>query len=571
MSVRSYPGYSERTAEKADSGQVGGVRPLKKTDCSYFYNNSQRAFYIIIEQGHCPNLLRENKKRKEDWQMSIAWASFVGSIIYMVVVIFIGWYTSRQNATTEKYYAAERSMRWPLIGMMLFAFLFAGPAITGPIQNGYSQGIEVMWACMGMAIGCIWFIMGGVSDLYRVSGRHGAMSVPGVFAYRFDEKVRLMMMVYMVIVFTMFFTSNIAALASLFEGMLGINYTILAFGIALVYVAMAWFGFEGVAWQNILHNVMMVVGFLVMLILIVKAAGGFGTMWQELPRSFWNPFAPSLNISLADALSSIFQCAVSGTIITCAFVGRNRRETRIGFYFAAALSAVYALFGPLIGMASRIFYGPDQDPVMIPAMITTQFGFLPGVLLTIGIVAATASTSPGLVMVVVNALVNDLAPAVKKDITDKQKMFYTRILLFVVAAFAAWLSATFVDQLMRYFFLAFAINGISGVLLWMSGFVKKMDSNSCFVGLILGIVAVIGWFAFGRSDIIQPFWIGFIGPIVTLIMSAMKKEPDPQWVAYNEERQYLKDNPEKEYEEYLEQLAKFKEEEAAKEAAQAAK
>jgi SSS family solute:Na+ symporter len=485
--------------------------------------------------------------------------AFIVSIVYMVIVIGIGWYTSRQNNTTEKYFAAERSVSWPLIGMMLFAFIFAGPAVTGPIESGYAYGIECMWACMGMAIGSAWFILGGVSDLYRVSGRHGAMSVPGVFAFRFDEKVRLMIMVYMTIVFSIFFMLQMTAMASLFGPLLNVGYWPIAILFMLVYIAMAWFGFEGVAWQNVLHNIVMTVGFLLMMLLCVNAAGGWHAMFTELPRDpYWNPWYPSFNISGADLLSAIFQCATSGTIITCAFVAKDRRHTRLGFTFGLILAAIYSLFGPLIGMAARLMYGPDQDPAMIASMVSSEFGTLPGVLLVTAIVAATCSTAPGLLMVVVNCIVNDLIPVVKKDVTDKQKMLYTRIGLFVVAIITLLLSNGALGQLLKYFFLAFAINSVSGVILWIGGFIPKMDAKGALWGLIVGIVAIFIWQFAGNPDKIQAFWFGMLGPLVAIVMSFFNKEPDPKYVAYREELQYLKDNPDAEYREYLEQLEKEK-------------
>ena len=482
--------------------------------------------------------------------------AFICSILYIVIVIAIGYFTSKKNDSTEKYFAAERSMTWPLIGMMLFAFIFAGPAVTGPLESGYDYGIECMWACMGMAIGCLWFIVGGVSNLYRVSGRHGAMSVPGVFAYRFDEKTRLMMMVYISIVFTMFFTTQISAIGSLFSGLLNTSYFPMALFITVCFVAMAWFGFEGVAWQNVLHNIMMVVGFGVMLYLCVDAAGGFGVMWEELPATHWDPWYPNLNISGSDLLSAVFQCAVSGTIVTCAFVAKNRKHTALGFTFGLALAAIYSLFGPLIGMAARIMYGDGVDPTLIPSMVTTEFGTIPGILLNIGILAATASTAPGLLMVVVNALVNDLYPAVKKDVTDKQKMFLTRILLFVVAAVALWLSSSFASNLLGYLFLAFAINSCAGVILWLSHFIPRLNANCAFWGMLVGIVAVFGWQFFGDPDYIAPFWFSMVGVVVCLIMCLFQKGADPKYIAYRQELKYLKENPDKEFEEYLQSLEK---------------
>ena len=363
-----------------------------------------------------------------------------------------------------------------------------------------------------------------------------------------------MMMVYTSIVFTMFFTLQISSIGSLFAGLLNTSYLPMAVFITLCYIAMSWFGFEGVAWQNVLHNIMMVLGFGVMLFLCVREAGGLGVMWNELPADHWNVWYPNFNVSGSDLLSSVFQCAVSGTIITCAFVAKDRKHTALGFTFGLILAAIYSLFGPLIGMAARIIYGEGVDSSMIASMITTRYGAVPGILLVIAILAATASTAPGLLMVVVNALVNDLYPVINKNVTDKQKMFMTRVLLFVVAAVSLWLSSGFADDLLGYLFLAFAINSCAGIILWLSHFVPKLNANCAFWGMLFGIIAVFGWEFLGNPDEIAPFWFCLVGVAVCLIMAAFQKEADPKYIAYRKELQYLKDNPEREFEEYLEQL-----------------
>ena len=439
---------------------------------------------------------------------------------------------------------------------MLFAMIFAGPTMTGPIASGYTSGLECIWAIWGMAIGCFWYASGGLKDMYRVSGRHGVLSVPGVFRYRFDTKVEQVMMVFMVIVFTMFFTLQISAVGVLFSGLIDSSYIAMALIATVAYVLMAWFGFKGVAWQNFVHNIMMVLGFLVLVVLSVSAAGGLPNMFKELPyQPYWNLFYPSVNVGAADALSSIFQTFVSGTIVTCCFCAKDRISARLGFIIGGVLSLVYGTFGPLSGMASKIFLGEGQDPNQVLNIIVDKFGPVCSVLVTIAILAATASTAPGLMMVVVNCIVNNFYPAVRKDAGDKEKMMLTRILLFVVAGIAFVLSFTFANNMVGYLFYAFYLNAVAGVVLWISCFWGKVNARSAIWSMSLGGITCFVWRIAGDPAGISSFWAAMVMTFVVLFaLSALNKEEDPNYISFRKELEYLKANPEAEYKEYLASL-----------------
>ena len=121
---------------------------------------------------------------------------------------------------------------------------------------------------------------------------------------------------------------------------------------------------------------------------------------------------------------------------------------------------------------------------------------------------------------------------------------------------ALWLSSSFASNLLGYLFLAFAINSCAGVILWLSHFIPRLNANCAFWGMLVGIVAGFGWQFFGDPDYIAPFWCSMVGVVVCLIMCLFQKGADPKYIAYRQELKYLKENPDKEFEEYLQSLEK---------------
>ena len=82
--------------------------------------------------------------------------SFIICIVYVVVVIAIAKIAGGKNKTSEKYYAAERSLKWPLVASMVLAMSFAGPAISGPVSSGYESGIAVILGYVGQWLEGSW-------------------------------------------------------------------------------------------------------------------------------------------------------------------------------------------------------------------------------------------------------------------------------------------------------------------------------------------------------------------------------------------------------------------------------
>ena len=387
------------------------------------------------------------------------------------------------------------------------------------------------------------------------------MSVPSVFEYRLGKKSRILMVIVTAVVFVMHFTLQVSAVGLIFQGLTGYSYTSMAFFTAVCFVLMGWFGFKGVAWQGVLHNVVMYVGFGIIVIAGFKEVGGLGALYDKLGYDpYFNLWWPNFGTAFGNFMSAVIQVFVSATVMQAAFLAKDRLEARKGYGVGIGLGVIYATFAPLIGMLALAIIGPDQDGGTILTTFSSHYGFIFVLGGSLAVVAATSSTAPGLLMVSMSCIINDLVPELKKDLSEKVKMKWSYILFIVLGLFSVWLSIEFATALVGYLFLCFAISAQAGLVIMVASKWGKVNDISAFLATLVGVVACFIWAFLGDETVITTFWFGIIFTSVTLVVSTLitsKGKDDPKFIQYKEERAWLRANADKEFGEYQEKLAEI--------------
>src|SRR5690554_4815720 len=73
------------------------------------------------------------------------WIDFTVFLIYMIVILGIGWYFMSRNKGDEDYFLAGRSMSWPHIGLSVVATDVGGGFSIGLGGLGFMIGISGSW------------------------------------------------------------------------------------------------------------------------------------------------------------------------------------------------------------------------------------------------------------------------------------------------------------------------------------------------------------------------------------------------------------------------------------------
>src|SRR5579871_5366046 len=130
---------------------------------------------------------------------------------YGVLLLIVGFSTSRRHARAEDYFLASRASRWPLIGMSLLASNISSTALIGLAGAAYATGISVYdyeWSAAVMLVLFCVFLLPFVL-------RSQVYTMPEFLERRYDGRARL----YAACV-TLFLNVMVDAAAALYSGSL---------------------------------------------------------------------------------------------------------------------------------------------------------------------------------------------------------------------------------------------------------------------------------------------------------------------------------------------------------------
>ena len=164
-------------------------------------------------------------------------------------------------------------------------------------------------------------------------------------------------------------------------------------------------------------------------------------------------------------------------------------------------TAVFASVNELGGDAEKIFI------YMIGKLFNPWIG---GVLLA-AILSAIMSTIDSQLLVSSSTLTEDFYRYIKKDATEKEKIWTGRICIIIIAAVAYVLAMNPSAKVLSMVSYAWAgFGGAFGPAVLITLYFKNMNWKSVFAGMITGTITIILWKQFGYSEYLYEIIPAFI-------------------------------------------------------------
>ncbi len=127
----------------------------------------------------------------------------------------------------QHFIVAKKHLGIGLTVALMFGERVAGSSTVGNAASAFKMGLSSVWTNWGMVLGVLVFVF-CTAKFYRRAGHFGVMSVPEAFAFRFDKRVRLVVLVIIMFVYGIIFSQQPIAAAALLSSMLGVNKAVLA-------------------------------------------------------------------------------------------------------------------------------------------------------------------------------------------------------------------------------------------------------------------------------------------------------------------------------------------------------
>ncbi len=458
----------------------------------------------------------------------------IAMVIYMAAVIGIGLiYAKRANKNSEAYFLGGRSLGPWVTAMSAEASDMSGWLLMGLPGVAYWCGIaDAAWTAIGLAFGTYlnWLLVSKRLRRYSVRANN-SITLPEFFSNRFREKSKVIMMLsaaFILIFFTVYASSCFVTCGKLFSTLFGAPYVVMMIvGAVFVLLYTILGGFLAESASDFMQAIVMIVALAVIVIISTINAGGIGEVISNADKipGFLDFFGLATPVTDADgkqlleagkplfgdaseySFLSICSCLAWGLgyfgmpqVLLRFMAIRKESELKSSRRIAMVWVVISLGVAVFIGIVGRQLY-PAQHLTKAAAesiFITLATSSLPAIVagfVMAGILAATISSSDSYLLIAASAFAKNIYQGVcKKNATDKQVMWVTRITLLVLALIGIVIALDEDSVIFEIVSFAWAGFGATfGPLMLFSLFWKRINRAGAIAGMISGGGMVFLW------------------------------------------------------------------------------
>ncbi|RSK39839.1 sodium:solute symporter family protein [Mangrovimonas spongiae] len=279
-------------------------------------------------------------------------------IIYMIVVLTIGFYYYRKNKSASDYYVGSNNMSSWHVGLSVVATDVGGGFSIGLGGLGFVMGLSGSWMLFTGLVGAWLSAVLLIPKVIKEGHEFNLLTFPELLKRNYGKNVALLAGVISFIGYLGFTASQLLAGAKLAVGTfseLSLNHALIIMGgIALFYTVFG--GIKAVIYTDTFQWIILMIGLIFIGIPIAYTTlGGFEAVSKTLPTEFFS----LTNVSWIDILNW------SITIIPIWFVGmtlyqriyacKDEKTAKKAWYIAGIFEyPIMAFMGVALGLLARV-------------------------------------------------------------------------------------------------------------------------------------------------------------------------------------------------------------------------
>ena len=466
--------------------------------------------------------------------------SFV-TIIYFGVLIFMGWFFSRRQKTSNDYFRSGGRVPWWVAGMSIFGTALSSITFMAIPAKAYATDWSYIWLNAGIILVApliIWLFI----PFYR------KLNITTAYEYiekRFNLLIRMICSVTYIlyqigrmgiVILLPSIAINVVVGIDIFVciGLIGV--------ISLVYTMMG--GIEAVVWSDAMQVVVLLGGALLAIIFIaVNIDGGLATLFAQgaehgkfhTASTDWDLKNPTLwTVLIATLFMKTTEYGSDQTLVQRYLTTKDVKTASDGVWMNAALTVPATIIFFFIGTCLYGFY--KASPELLSATVSDPDAIFPwyiinslpkGIsgLLIAGIFAAAMST--------LSSSMNSSATAYCVDIhfrfglSKHNQLSVARIVTMITGlsgiAFsvmmATWNIASLWDEMSK--IVGLVLGGMGGLFL-LGLLTKRANSAGALIGLACSVIVqiivsrtgAVHLLLYATTGFISSFGIGYLASLV---------------------------------------------------------
>lgn len=463
-------------------------------------------------------------------------------VLFLIILIILGVAANRKNTKNDasEYFVVNRSLGVFLSAGTYFASFLSSGTMIGTAGTVYSYGWCYTWQCIGSVAGPFFLAMVFVPKFWRYGYYNNALSMPDLFAERYDAKWSraifslTILLVYMFGLAAMYLGLN-AVWGFVSDLPLMVIITISSI-VVLIYSMLG--GARGVTWTDTACAVVMFLAVSIMVFIVLISSGGFESLAAKFAAS---PAVEGMPWVSGTELVSPTNSYYTGAMlfawsmtwflgntsqphqVTRAYLARDEKVARIAvtigcFIFTLVLFTVMMIGGyarviePALGRADYAF----------PAVVNATLPPVVAAVIYVAIVAAIFSTASTMLIISGQCVGYDFyKKLINPDASQKQILNLSRIAMVILSLLAiviAYIAQTLPSMLFLWS-SAFAIMGATiAPSLFAAFYWKGATPKGNIASMLVGICSAAFFFGFPQF---RPFGLHALIPSLVLSIATL--------------------------------------------------
>lgn len=433
---------------------------------------------------------------------------------YLAAIMVVGiWAGYRKNTSSDQFFLAGRSLKWPIIGTGLFCANISTIHLVGLASSGYKDGL-VIGNFEWMAAFCL-ILLGIVFAPFYFRSR--IATLPEYVEKRYSTGVRTFLaMIFVMSALLVHIGISLYAGAKVMEQFFGINYVFSIVGISVItaiYTILG--GLKAVMITDVIQAVLLLAGAAILTLAGILALPGAGIeSWADFKAAV-RPGQLSMIQPLTDAkapglfalreyswYSILFGYPILGiwywctdqTIVQKILAAKSEKDGRDGGVFAGYLKILPVFLMVLPGVIGYVLFkdkiGNDNDATLMVMMKNLLPVGIRG-LMAAGLLAALMSTIEAALNSVATLTAEDIVKRLRPDIPDSSLVLFGRVTAGVVVVLAMLWSTQgskfgSIFEAINKIPMAFA-PGITTIFLW-GVFWRRGNKQGAIAALVFNVV-----------------------------------------------------------------------------------
>lgn len=388
------------------------------------------------------------------------------ALIYLAVVIGIGFWAMRRTKSSEDFFIAGKSLGVFVAAVSIFATALSGFLFIGGPGLTYSQGMGALWFTFPTTISfaMAWYIL--AKRMRLLTEATGAMTVADAVYHRFQSKVASGLAAFATLIgVVVFLGTQVLALGTIIAFIFDISVTAgVVIGMFVVVFYSAAGGILAGTYTSVFQGIIMAIASIVVFIYTIMVGEGLGNITRTIATTVfedmgtlmpefvgpWGLAGPVLAMGWFFGLS----IGILGQphVVTRFYMIKGVDNLKWG----PVISSIPAVLGGLltfgVGLVMRYLVMEGQiAPLANPddAILVFLTEFTPPVvagLVLAGVAAAIMSTCDSFINIASAAVVRDIPFSFGKRFSDEKQLLFGRIAVVAISILTVFVIINMGDQ-----------------------------------------------------------------------------------------------------------------------------